>query len=634
MQLSTERDPSEQILRFFSSRRALLVLDNFEHLMAGAGLVLDLLNAAPETRVLATSRERLKLSAECLYLVTGMTTPEEDEAVSLDDYDALQMFVTYARRVQPDYQLGETDRPDVADLCRLVDGSPLAIELTAAWVRSLSPAEILEELAADFDLLESTSIDMPRRLRSLRASFDYSWRLLSSEERDALMKLSVFRGGFIRSAASDVSGATVKTLASLVDKAMLHRDRVSGRYQVHELIRQFAEELLVENDQDEATYSRHADYYRVLTVKAIDQVHKDGDWEAYYKQIGPELDNCRRAIKYSISRGNVENALRFSSSISEFLIDLGFGKEAASWLEQSFPSDENSVSPAVLADAYLTLASHQLELRGEREKGINSAKKGLEIYRKIDDKFGIARGLMTYGYSHYGYDYDRSRDFFSQAIDAREEMGLDAFDPLMTLSALECIHGNLEAAHLANEKCRVIAEKTGSKDQLMIVRRQQGHIYYYQDRFDEALELAEEVQVYFDQDGGEFNRFVALGVLLDIALDNDALERSRWLIQERLKLVKKTDFLFLAMFFFHQIARWFLLRGGHRQAAFWIGAHDFSREHYDQPLEPVEQPRYRRLIATVVEELGQEAYAMMWQEGHAIPIEEAVDYGLRIIEKD
>jgi predicted ATPase len=630
LQLKPDREASEQLLRFFGSRRALLVMDNFEHLVEGAGLVTDILGVAPEMCVLATSRERLKLSAECLYEVTGMATPEEDEAVSMGEFDALQMFVTYAQRVQPDYELGEADRPAVAGLCRLVDGSPLAIELAAVWVRTLSPAEILEELATDFDLLETSTIDMPRRLRSLRASFDYSLRLLRSDERDALMKLSIFRGGFDRDAARDVTGATIRTLAGMVDKAMIHRDPVSGRYHIHELIRQFAEELLIESDQPNAAYDRHADYYSSIAKESMNQASRDGDWDAYYERIEPELDNIRTAIKRSLSNGDTETALQLSSSISDYLVDHGFRREAARWLEQSFPSDEDSVSPAVLADAYLTLASQQM-VRGER---ILAAKKGLEIYRQIDDKFGIARGLMTYGFSHFGYDYDRSRDLISQAIEARDELGLDTFSALQTLSTLERIHGDLEAAHLANEKCRVIADKTGSKDRLMNVRRQQASIYYYQDRFEEAQQLAEEVQVYFDQDRGEYNRFVALGVLLDIALDSDDLKRSHWLIQERMKLVKKTDFLYLAMFFFHQIARWFFLRGQLRQAAFWIGCHDYSREYHNQPLEPVKQPRYKRLIATVQEELGREAYEMMWQEGHAMDLEEAVDYGLRIIKED
>jgi tetratricopeptide (TPR) repeat protein len=366
----------------------------------------------------------------------------------------------------------------------------------------------------------------------------------------------------------------------------------------------------------------------------MDQGRKDGDWDAYYDRVGPELDNCRTAIEHSISRGNTETALQLISSLSDFLIEHGLGKKAANWLEQSLPSDEDSVSPAVLADAYLTLSDLLIEVRSERKQRINAAKKGLEIYRQINDKFGIARGLMTYGFSHFGYDYDRSRDLISQAIDARDELGVDTFGALGTLSMLERNQGNLEAAHLANEKRRVIADKTGSKDRLMLVRRQLAHIYYHQDRFDEAQQLAEEVQVYFDKDRWEFSRFVALGVLLNIGLVRNELDRSHGLIQELLQLIKKTDFQDLAMFFFHQIARWFFLSGQLRQAAFWIGCHDYSREIWEQPLEPVEQPRYKQLIAAVLEELGPEAYEMMWQEGHATDMEEAVDYGLKTFEKE
>ncbi|MBN1966705.1 MAG: hypothetical protein JW910_18780, partial [Anaerolineae bacterium] len=241
----------------------LLVLDNFEHLLDGAEHLPDLLAAAPGLKLLVTSREALRLQEEWLRPLTGLRAPDDTAgnglSVGLESYSAVQLFVERARRVRGDFSLDE-DRASVARICHLVGGMPLGIELAAAWLRTLPPAEIADAIAGGIDLLHTTLRNVPERHRSIRAVCDSTWERLSDAERQVFMRLAVFRGGCTREAAGAVAGATVPVLASLVDRSLLQVD-ADGRYLLHELLQQYAAERLESAGLGDATRDRHAAYF-------------------------------------------------------------------------------------------------------------------------------------------------------------------------------------------------------------------------------------------------------------------------------------------------------------------------------------------------------------------------------------
>ena len=244
------RDPTEHLRDGLRGRAALLVLDNFEHLLEGAALLPPILAAAPGVRLLVTSREALALQEEWRYPVQGLPYPAGAGAADLEgpeDYAAVRLFAERARRVRRDFSLAE-EGADVARLCRLVEGLPLALELAAAWTSVLSCAEIAADLALGLDVLATRLRDVPERHRSMRAVFDGSWARLDDHQRAVLARLSVFQGGFRREAAEAVAGAAPATLAALVDGSLLHLEP-GGRYQLHELLRQYAEERLWERPE-------------------------------------------------------------------------------------------------------------------------------------------------------------------------------------------------------------------------------------------------------------------------------------------------------------------------------------------------------------------------------------------------
>jgi predicted ATPase/DNA-binding CsgD family transcriptional regulator/DNA-binding XRE family transcriptional regulator len=262
LQVQGERTPEQQVGDFLRTKHLLLVLDNFEHLLERASLVGELLAEAPQVAILVTSRRRLNLSSETVIFLDGLRFPA-DEASDPLDYPAMELFLLHARRVHPHYQPGASDVVGMVEICRLVHGMPLGILLAAAWSRAIAPSDIAAEIGRDLSFLQTDMQDIPVRQRHLRAVFMHTWNRLSAAARQVFMRLSVFRGGASAQAARQVTGATAAVLAELIDMALLRR-LPNGRYEIHELLRQFAAEQLAgstgEGGQREAQ-QQHTRYF-------------------------------------------------------------------------------------------------------------------------------------------------------------------------------------------------------------------------------------------------------------------------------------------------------------------------------------------------------------------------------------
>ncbi|MCH7844791.1 MAG: adenylate/guanylate cyclase domain-containing protein, partial [Acidobacteria bacterium] len=229
--LSGDEDVQTQLLTYLAPRRQLLVFDNLEHLDGAAAIVAEILKAAPNVTVVATSRSKLNLTGETVLSLAGLETTwdQPDEAMQAS---GAQLFLETANRSNPGFVIESDDLDALAEILRLTGGMPLGILLAAAWVDMLPIAEIAVEIGKSADFLETEMGDIPDRQRSIRAVFDYSWALLSPEERATFMALSVFRGGFSREAAESAAGASLRSLASLVSKSLLTANPDTGRYEV------------------------------------------------------------------------------------------------------------------------------------------------------------------------------------------------------------------------------------------------------------------------------------------------------------------------------------------------------------------------------------------------------------------
>lgn len=309
--LSGAAPPSAQLIGHLREKRCLLVLDNFEHLLdldaapaEAIAFLGDLMEAAPGVKALVTSREALNLLGEWRYPVGGLSFPPASPAPTpVETYGAVQLFVQAARRVSPGFSLAD-EVDGITRLCRLVEGMPLALELAAAWTRTLTCAAIADEIAGGAELLHANLRNLPEHHRSVQAIFRQTWERLTAEEQAVFARLAVFRAGFEVAAALPVAGATLPILGALLDKALLQRD-ADGRYSLHELLRQFAEARLSETpDLAAEARARHAGYYANY-LKGWQADLQGGQQAVAIRHIATNLDNIRAAWQWLVEAAEV-----------------------------------------------------------------------------------------------------------------------------------------------------------------------------------------------------------------------------------------------------------------------------------------------------------------------------------------
>jgi predicted ATPase/DNA-binding CsgD family transcriptional regulator len=317
--------PAEQLFTYLESKSMLLVLDNFEHLLDGAVQISDLLARAPGVKILATSRERLNLREEWLFEVEGLRFPTENNLNGETTYSAVELFAQSARRVRPSFSL-EEEASAVARICALVGGMPLALELASSWVRALSCAEIADEIQRGLDILETNARNVPTRHRDMRAVLDHSWKLLTEDERDIMMKLSVFQGGFTRDAGHEVAGASARVLSALVDKSWLHWRAEVGRYDIHELLRQYAQGKLEDCGEAETVRNIHTRSFAAFMGRQEEGIKFGRQVEAL-TEIERDFENVRAAWKWAARTRDTDSLNRMAESLNFF------GDMKARWAE-------------------------------------------------------------------------------------------------------------------------------------------------------------------------------------------------------------------------------------------------------------------------------------------------------------
>ena len=308
--------PKQQVVDFLSRRSCLLVLDNFEHLIEGAGLLTELIQHAPDVRLLVTSRERLNLREEWIFDVGGMSYPQNGRD-SNKVYSGLHLFKERAQQVDNEFVLSTTVEPHAVRICQLMDGSPLGIELSAAWVATLPCSEIVREIEKNLDFVVSTMRDLPQRHRSLRAVFEHSWQLLSEEQRISFQRLSIFRGGFSRQAAEQVAGVNLTMLAEFMSKSLI-RQSVEGRYDIHGLLRQYAQEQLsLDSEEQQAVKENHSRYFAHFLQERRDALDRE-QTPQLRDEIRPDISNLKDAVNHAFRVWEEAEALGFMRDFCAF----------------------------------------------------------------------------------------------------------------------------------------------------------------------------------------------------------------------------------------------------------------------------------------------------------------------------
>ncbi|MCK4932088.1 MAG: AAA family ATPase [Candidatus Aminicenantes bacterium] len=336
-------EPKQQIENYLREKEMLLVVDNLEQVISGAIILVNILEASQNVKILATSRERLNLTAEWVFEIHGMTYPEDDSLDEVETYGAVSLFLDRAKRISSDFAPTRNDLRFITQICQLVEGAPLAIELSAVWVRGLSCEEIYREIEENIDFLDESPRDGPERQSSLKASFNHSWKLLSDQETTTLRKLSVFRGGCQIEAAKSISSAKLSILIGLVDKSLL-RISNSSRYSLHPLIRQFSkEELLKDQDEWKSTKEFHSRYYVDFAAEQSANIRAAGQDNAL-NRINEEIENIRAATRWAIDTRAFEKFEGLLESLRMFLDIRGWYAEGIRICAQVVSSLESAAS--------------------------------------------------------------------------------------------------------------------------------------------------------------------------------------------------------------------------------------------------------------------------------------------------
>ena len=563
-------DPAAQLLNYLREKAMLLVLDNLEHLLStpaagpnAADLIDQILTDAPQVKILTVSRERLNLLDEQLLPVYGLALPAlpDDPTAAprptLDDAawhktqanSAVLLFLQRARAVLPGFEPSTEDRYDIVQICRLVEGIPLAIELAATWLRVLSCAEIVAEIRHNLDFLTTSLRNVPERQRSVRAVFDYSWRLLSNEEQRVFKQLAVFRGGFRREAAEQVVGASLGLLLSLIDKSLLRRTE-TGRFERHHLLWQYAAAKLAETPTEQtAVEDRHGDYFADFLAQRTAAL-QGGNQRTALAEINADLENVRRCWQWAIERGRwaaVEQALE--SLFHFYDIRSGF-KEGAEAFERAAAALKNSpeamASPAnqIVLGKLLARQGWFIFQLGQYEPAIELLHHSLEILRHTGDagRPALAFPLNYLGAAHRHLgEYQLAEQHLGECLAICRETG-DRFGEGVALTILgqaAYLKGDYAQARHYCEDSLSIKRAIGDHRGITFVLQILGQVAFAVDDYAEANHYFQESLAICQAIGDDRGIALSLSYLGDVIQMMDEYPGARQLYQESLAIFEE-----------------------------------------------------------------------------------------------
>lgn len=496
-------DPKKELLKYLKKRRILLVLDNFEHLLsherdgipsAAISFLVETLASAPGVTLLITSREPLVLQGEWVFALEGLPYTSQNGDVNGNplEHPAPQLFIQSARRFRPSFDPAAYSG-SILEICRLTGGLPLALEIAAAWMRAYDPQEIAGRIAQNLDFLTSPYRDTPARQRSIRAVFASAWDQLTLEQQNVLAAMAVFWGSFTVQAALSVTQASVLDLAVLVEKSLLRRAG-ENRYELHELVRQFAAEKLAESAKEQAIQAHHADFYFSFLSEQLPGLNGPNPQEAIV-MIQQAMDNLRAAWQWAASHAQIDHLKQGMYGIAQFLILAGSNREgeetfgkALSTVEQA--GDDSPESLSVRSRLLAHLAWFQSGL-GKNQAALENADRAVALAGRCQDGLSRAYGLSILGWTlQITGRYDESEAALTEAVTLfnQNDEPLRASLSLIRLGSVYWRKRDFEKTLAYYQQSLQIEERLQNKRGINRAYGGIGLVYIYLEKYDEALE--------------------------------------------------------------------------------------------------------------------------------------------------
>ena len=653
---SPDRLPTEDLVEHLKGLRTLLILDNCEHLVERCADLTDtLLRNCPDLKILATSREPLRVAGESNFMVPSLSVPDPGllpPTGELAGYEAVRLFVERARDVDAGFALTGQNAAAVGRLCRKLDGIPLAIELAAARVRVLTVEQISEKLEDPLRLLTTGSRTAAARHQTLRATLEWSYELLSKQERELLGNLSVFAGGWSLEAAEAVGAGSgveegrvsygqdsygrvsnppplLDLLSGLVDKSLVVAEADGGgalRYRLLETVRQYATEKLAATGEENSVRQRHAMFFLELAERAEPEL-SGTEQVAWLDRLEAELSNFRVALGWFNGSARGLDHMRLAGSLWRFCYLRGYYEEGSRWLEEALAAGDSAPSPA-RAKAYLGAGALTFR-RCEYERGREQLEEAVAIYRTLEDDRGVASASHMLG-SIAGErgDYPRSEALHEESLALWRRLGDEAGEAqaLNYLSYVAWLQEKHERARELGEETLARFRRLGDNEIIAWALINLGSSALYagdhlraRTLLGESLALSREVG-FMEGVPWSLNQ---LGVLAyregDHGLATD-------LLRESLEGHQELGDRWRAASVLEALAEVMCAQGRLEPAACLFGAARAVREAISVPVPLCERADHEEGISTTRAKLGEAAFEAAFSEGQAMSPEQAIEY--------
>ena len=676
---SQATDPVDQLKRHLRDRCVLLVLDNFEHILSASRLVADLLASAPRLRVLATSRESLRISGEQEYLVPPLNLPDEIEALSLDElskFDAIALFIKRAKAIKPDFDVTPANALAISELCRALDSLPLTIELAATRIKLFSPEALLARLDRRLSALGAGARDRPQRHQSLRAALDWSYHLLTDEEAKLLQRLSVFAGGWHLDSVEPVCGYDLASdpfdvLESLLSKSLVQQ--IGGtagepRFLLLGTIREYAAEKLQESGSSETLHQIHCQYFLALAEGVDDEFYgtnhavrmhrlenEYGNFrEAFLWSLERDLDTCGRLVaalaetwrlRFSTSEqlSWVEPLLEQADDLSPLVgagifwvaanifLDIGADAQTYQYLTTAITLARES-GDARLPD-YLRLAAFVADQLRDHDTARQLVDESFRLFEAAGDQQGFARSLNTSANIYLSLrDLENAQSQFEQALAVWRELNLpiQAAGILNNLGLLFWLKDDFTSGERCFNEAIAIYNTKNVRGDCMRPLINLSRMLVEQGEWQRAIP-------YFEQSiaiGRSYGRISSTALALaSLAICEAHLGRVRPALElqaEALQAIQTDETVNNSLGVFKALVDIAAVRERWAEAATIQGAWEAEAERQNtsafEACSTVECQTIQRRVAVLREQLGEAQYAQCWSHGHSLTYNEAIDF--------
>ena len=606
--LNVRENPGEPIIstltRAIGDRQILLIIDNIEHVVSGAIVLSKLLVAAPNLKILATSRETLHISGEHVFPVPPLSLPDQEHTSdfkSLSDSAAIALFVQRAKAVQSNFRLTAENGPIIAEICTRLDGLPLAIELAAARSRLLTPQAILERMGQQFMTLTAGARDVPERQRTLKNAIDWSYYLLDENEQHLFRCLSVFRKGLSLSGVEIVcaEGLTIDFfdgLSSLLDKSLilqLDTPLEEPRFGLLNTLQSYAIEKLEESGEEDEIRRRHANYFADLAEAAAPELRLARQ-QYWFQLLEIERYNLRAALQWTLNNNDPIAGLHMIADLRDYWFYQGYHTEGLDWFEQALPYMD-SAPENLQGRVYLT-ASFMSYARQETAKEKEYSSLAMDLFDRTNDRINIAWTLTYLAGASEGkqIEYEDAIKQIELALSIFRELNdkPGIAQSLNSLGEIARLHGETERAKRAYQESLKVARETGEKRREAIMFGNLGAIAVDEQNFDQA-------EVFFRQ-GLEACLALGFSYMIPAALSESAGP--------------------------------LIARNAFTEAVTLLGASAAILKALGVMPQPSNQVNIDRYLAILPNQLQPDDFGNAWKIGQGMSEEEAVVYALSILE--